>query len=173
MRPHCLAACILGICAPALAHAGPGEQAISLTPGYATFSDGEGDEEIRAHGGALGLDYEYRISQAVSFRGSGSGAYYRAEGETAYSAQGVVGLTYALDIIKYVPYLTGGIGGLYIGGGDNIDGGLNPIVEVGGGLDILHSREWSYGVTVRYETLLQNTDYLFAGIRLTRRWGFF
>jgi hypothetical protein len=173
MRALSLTACVFGIClASAAARAGAGEQAISVTPGYATFSDGEGDTEVRAHGGALGLDYEYRITDAVSFRGSGAGAYYRVEAETAYSAQGSVGLVYAIDIIKYVPYLTGGLGGLYIGG-DNVDGGANLLVEVGGGLDVLHSREWSYGVTLRYETLLQNTDYLFAGVRLTRRWGFF
>jgi len=152
---------------PSTAVAGSGEQALSVTTGFATFTDGE----VRAHGGALGLDYEYRLSDAFSVRGSGAAGGYDADG-IAFSGHGVVGLAYAFDVLKYVPFANVGVGALYVAG-DGIENGAHPLVEVGGGVDVLHSRRFSYGLVVRFETLLQDTSYFTAATRLTWRWGFF
>jgi len=152
---------------PMTALAGSGEQALSVTAGFATFTDGE----VRAHGGALGLDYEYRLSDAFAVRGSATGGAYEADGP-ALSGHGVIGLAYAFDVIKYVPFANVGVGALYVSG-DGIANDVHPLVEVGGGVDILHSRRFSYGVVVRFETLLQETSYFTAATRLTWRWGFF
>lgn len=127
--------------------------------------------DLRAYGGALGIDYEYRVTDAVAVRGSGSGGVYDADG-TAYSGQAVLGLTYAFDVIKYVPYANAGIGAIVLTG-DAFETDVNPLVEVGVGVDVLHSRTFSYGVVARFETLLEKTSYFTAATRLSWRWGFF
>lgn len=153
--------------APAPVLAADGESALSLSLGYATYIQ----PEYNPHGGALGMAYERGFSDALSWRISGgAGAYYRDD--LTYSGHLTAGLTYLFDVLKYVPYVNAGLGGIVIAGGDRgVD--VKPLIELGAGLDILRSRTSSYGVYVRFETLLQETSFFTAGARVTWRWGFF
>ncbi len=123
------------------------------------------------NGTVLGIDYERGFSDALSLRLSGGGGTYFGSSQT-YSGHMTVGITYLFDVIKYVPYANVGIGGLVLGGGD-VDTQVTGLIELGVGLDVLHSRSFSYGVLVRFESLVQSTSFFTAGARVTWRWGFF
>jgi hypothetical protein len=162
-----LLAALLALPAPGLA--ADGERALSATLGYATYTL----PEYTPHGAALGLDYERGFSDALSWRISGGGGIYYRDGLT-YSGQLTAGFTYLFDVLKYVPYVNVGIGGIVIvdpGADPAVD--FSPLAEIGVGLDVLRDRTSSFGVYVRFETLLQETSFFTAGVRSTWRWGFF
>ncbi len=143
------------------------DSALSISLGYGTVSV----PDHQLHGGVLGLEYERGISDVLAWRiAAGGGFYY--EDAAAWSSQGTLGLTYVLDVLKYVPYAMVGVGGIVVGGGE-LETDASALIELGGGLDILHSRELSYGLQVKFETLLQETSFFTAGARITWRWGFF
>jgi hypothetical protein len=147
--------------------ASPGEQAISVSLNYATFRVPEHDP----NGSVLGFDYERGFTDVVWLRVTGGGgAYY--DDDFSYSGHATVGLTYSFDVLKYVPYANLGIGGIVLGGG-GVETDVHALVELGLGVDILHSRTFSYGVQLRFESFLQETSFFTGGVRATWRWGFF
>ena len=156
------------------AAADEGETAISAVGGFASFQV----PEHRAIGGALGVDYERGWSDSLWLRASASGGLYREsggeEGEKglAESAQATLGLTYVVDVIKYVPFVNLGVGGIALGG-EMLDWRLAPLVELGGGLDILQSRSLSYGLVARFESLLSRSAYFSLSARRELALGFF
>ncbi len=172
MRGAPLALGIAALVGPsALAHADPGTQAVSVSLGYATFSipireprpDGP-----RAHspdGTSLALDYELGLTEVVFLRASGGGGVYFGE-QLNYSGQATIGLTYHLDVLRWVPYVSVGAGGIVIGGGE-ISTDLHPLVELGGGVDVSLSEGFSLGLLGRVETLLNETSYFSAGARMS------
>lgn len=157
------------VAAPAPGRAADGERALSATLGYAAYTG----PEHTPHGGALGIDFERGFSDALSWRISGGGGIYYRERLT-YSGQLTAGIVYLFDVLKYVPYLEAGVGGVLIVDPD-ADAALDisPLVAIGIGLDVLRDRTSSFGVYVRFETLLQETSFFTAGVRSTWRWGFF
>ena len=155
---------------PRPAAADEGESALSVGLAFATFSIPDHDGQ----GGALGLDYERGLSDAFWLRASAAGAVYRGGDEdgTSYAGHGTLGLTYVIDVLKYVPYLHAGIGGVAQGGGA-LDTEVHPVAEIGIGLDILSRRGLSYGPFARLASYLDDSAFVTAGVRLTWRWGFF
>ena len=151
------------------AQASEGERTLSVSAGYATF---RGDDRT-PHGGAVGVGYEYGLSDALWLRGSGTAGGYADDGSFAWSSHATVGVTYVFDVLKYVPYANLGAGVLLTdSGADDAPIAVDPIVELGVGLDVLASRERSYGGYVRVSTL-SNTTLFTAGFRLSWRSGFF
>jgi hypothetical protein len=152
------------------AAADEGESALSIGLGFAGFSIDDHDGK----GAALGLEYERGLSDAFWLRASAAGAVHRGGGEdgTSYAGHGVVGLTYVVDVLKYVPYLTGGVGAALLGGG-GLERELHPVAEIGAGLDILARRGLSYGAFARLASFLDDSAFVTAGVRLSWRWGFF
>jgi hypothetical protein len=153
---------------PSGARAGEDDRSLSVSLSYGLYSI----PDHSPSGSVLGLDYERGFSEALSFRAStGAGVYFADEGRS-YSGHLVVGITYLLDVLKYVPYVNLGVGGILLGGG-GVETDLSALLEMGVGLDVLHSRSFSYGVVVRFESYIQETSFFTAGARLTWRWGFF
>jgi hypothetical protein len=159
--------------------AGEDDRSLSVGLGYGTYAIPEPDHQ--PSGAVLGIDYERGFSEELAFRVSALGGVYplgndeRDDGtrpSTSYSAQLSVGFTYLFDVLKYVPYVHGGLGGVLLLGGPG-DGKLNGLVELGGGLEILMSRRFSYGVYARFDSFAQETTVFTAGARATYRWGFF
>lgn len=155
---------------PALA--GEGEEMASVGAAYGyveVLQDGEG---VKAHGGVLTLEYQRGFEDTLWWRVAAAGGLYDGPAGLAWSGQATVGLTYAFDVLRWVPYLNAGVGALAVGGG-GFETELVPLVELGGGLDVLQSRTWSWGVagSVNYFTneILRGT----IGLRVTYRWGFF
>jgi hypothetical protein len=160
-----VAVALTGFGRPAVA--GEDDRSLSVSASYATFDGEEGSPD----GAVLGLDYERGLSDSVWFRASaGAGLYCNAC--WAYSAYLTAGLSYALDVLKYVPYVTAGVGALLVGG-EQVDNDIRPIAELGAGLDVLRSRTLSWGPSVRFEYFPGERAFLTAGLRLTWRWGFF
>jgi hypothetical protein len=162
---------------PAAALAGDGDHALSLALGYGTYSivqlnATKAAERRTMHGGALVLDYDRGFGDAWGFKIMAAGGLGDGPTGLAWNASGTVGLRYALDVLRYVPYVHAGVGAMIVGGG-GIDREVKPIVELGAGIDVLESTTWSWGVSVRVETL--GTDVVFFTItpRLSYHWGYF
>jgi hypothetical protein len=174
LRAIAFAAIVL--CArPALA--ADGEKVFSLGVDYATWTvpqdiQNSDEDSITAQGGALGVDVLRGFGDSVWLRASGHGGVYRALGETSWDVGGTVGVRYAFDVLRYVPFLDLGVGGLAVGGGA-VDTAFKPVVELGLGLDILESRTFSWGVVLRFDSFASQAVFLTAGARVSWRWGFF
>lgn len=174
-------ALILGTAAPAMAE---GERALSIGLGWATFSvPGEAVDNMAPPtitpdvGGAASVTYEHSISSDLSLRVEGAfGVFYGGgtEEQSKVSYAGLVdaGGVFRFDVLKYVPYLFGGVGAVATTGGP-IDGGVDFVVAIGGGLDVLLSRARSYGFEARLASFGGDTTVFTLGVRGTVRWGYF
>jgi hypothetical protein len=171
MRSSLCAVAILALMAGS-AGADEDDRSISVFGGYGTYAIPEHTPD----GGVVGLDYERGFSDAMSLRASGGFGLYLLDDDDmgpSYSGHATIGLTYLFDVLKYVPYVNVGVGGIVLAGGPVEDVRLDALLELGIGLDILHSRTFSYGVQARLETFIQETSFFTAGVRATYRWGFF
>jgi hypothetical protein len=155
--------------APATASASEGEGVLSLGLGYVGYT--LSDQEHTAGGARLGLEYERGLTDALWLRGqAGVGGY--PLGEWSVSGDASAGITYAIDVLKYVPYVKAGLGALLVGG-EAVDTSVYPLIEAGAGLDVLHSRSLSYGLEARVEAFFEGSAFFTAGARVSYRWGFF
>jgi len=161
-----------------------GDRALSVGIGWATFSTpGKkmGNQEPPAItpdvGGTLSVVYEQSLSTDFSLRGELAGGLFYGgntgmQSDTSYAGLGDVGLVFRFDVLKYVPYAFGGVGGIVSGGGP-IDRGSELVVALGGGLDILTSRERSWGIEGRLVSFGGDVTLFTLGLRGTVRWGYF
>lgn len=194
LRPRLLAtfAALPVAVAASAAHAGEDESAASIGAGYASYviPDAEDGSLMSTAGLQLTAQYERGFAEAYSLRVGAALAGY-VGGGTSWMGQIAGGIVYRLDVLKYVPYAFAVIGGMVSGGGrlsGDLDGdggadcdtglagcggGFEPLIGVGGGLDILRSREASWGFEVQASAFVGDTALLSAGVRYTRRWGFF
>ena len=161
-----------------------GERALSAGLSYATFSvpgKAQGNmapPTLSPDGGlSLSVTYERAIGSDFSLRGEGAGAGFyggNSKSQSALSYAGLVdaGVTFRFDILKYVPYAFGGVGGVFTTGGP-IDSGADFVLVVGGGCDWLVSRDRSYGVEGRLASFGSDVTVFTLGLRGTVRWGYF
>ena len=179
-RPLPLAIAALAVAAsPAIAD--EGETTLSAYGGFASFAiDAEdSDDTSTGLGFGLGVDYERGLTETLWLRLSGGGALYSGR-PTSASGQATIGLTYVFDVLKYVPYGHVGAGGAVLWA-DRAPGepepmretSLVPLIELGGGLDILSGDDFSWGVHLRLQSFVTQTALFTAGLRLSWRWGFF
>lgn len=177
MRPTLLALVTTAVLTWSIpAEAGEDDRLLSAFVGVGAYTHGEHAPQ----GATVGAEYERGFSDAMSLRASVLGGYYFIGGgnpdmpdpENSFSVQSTVGVTYFIDVLKYVPYANLGVGAVYIGGGP-AGGTFDALVEFGVGLDVLHSRSWSYGVQIRMDSFAQETSVFSGGVRGTYRWGFF
>ncbi len=164
--------------------AAEGERALSVGLGWATFSvpgepvDNMAPPQITPDvGGAVSLTYEHSISTDFSLRVEGAlGAFYgggtEKQSKASYAGLADAGVVFRFDVLKYVPYIFGGLGAVATTGGP-IDGGTDLVVAIGGGLDVLLSRDRSYGFELRLASFGGDTTVFTLGARYTIRWGTF
>src|SRR5262245_44895588 len=103
---------------PAALRADPGTHSVSVSVGYATFSIPDPrprKETLSPDGTTLAIDYELGLTDVVFLRISGGGGVYFGD-ERSYTGQGTIGLTYHLDVLRWVPFLSASAGGIAIGG---------------------------------------------------------
>ncbi len=172
---------LLLVASPAWAE---GERALSVGLSYATFSvPGKAMGNMAPPtlspdaGGALSVSYERAIGSDFSLRGELAGGLFyggNSKMQSAVSYAGLVdaGVTFRFDVLKYVPYAFGGVGGVFSGGGP-IDNGADLVLVVGGGLDWLRSRSESWGVEGRLASFGGDITLFTLGVRGTVRWGYF
>jgi len=78
-------------------------------------------------------------------------------------------------VFTWVPYAFGGIGGVAAGGGPIDQHGASDefVVQLGGGVDWLQSRDRSYGLEVRIASFAGDISVTTISLRGSTRWGFF
>ena len=182
MRLPLLPAALLAVLG-GVAHA-DSERALSVGLGWATFSvpckavGAMAPPSISPDvGGALAVTYEHMVGSDLGLRAElAGGVFYGGAGKdqsnTSFAALGDAGVVFRFDVLKYVPYAFGGIGAVATTGGP-IDGGLDFVLAVGGGLDILASRARSYGLEARLASFGGDVTVFTLGVRGTTRWGYF
>jgi hypothetical protein len=159
------------------------ERALSVSLGWATFSEpgqqmGTGTPPAVSPdiGGSLSIIYERAFGTDVAFRaevvGAGfSGGNTTKQGALSDAGVGDVGITFRFDILRYVPYGFGGVGGMMTSGGPLGTTGELALV-VGGGLDVLVNRSWSWGIEGRLAAFGGTITVFTLGLRGTIRWGY-
>lgn len=175
---------VIGLAAPA--YADGDDRALSLGLSGATFSEpgkpthNQQPTTITPDGGlVLSLSYEHAFSTDFSLRGELAGGGFHGgqninpKNTDAFSWLGLadVGVTFRFDVLKWVPYGFGGLGVMASTGGA-LDNGFQPVLVVGGGLDILVNRSWSWAVEARVAGFASDTTVFTIGLRGTRRWGY-
>ena len=161
---------------------GEGERALSASLGWATFSalgkpmGKQAPPTISPDiGGMLAVSYEHAISGDLSLRGELAGGVFHGGGQamqsqTSYASLGDAGAVFRFDVLKVVPYLFGGLGGVVSGGGP-IDRGADFVLVIGGGVDWLYDREHSLGLEARLASFGGDITVVTVGVRGTLRWG--
>jgi hypothetical protein len=159
------------------------ERALSVSAGWATFSapgkkrgSATPPEVAPDIGGSLSMIYEQMIGTDLGLRGEAAGTVFSGgntskESAASYAAVGDVGVVFRFDILRYVPYAFGGVGGMLTGGGPLGTSGELAIV-VGGGLDVLVSRSQSWGIEGRLAAFGGTITVFTLGLRGTMRWGY-
>lgn len=166
-------AVLLAMCG--VAHAGDGESAASAELAVGTYVlPGEDEDETIAPiaGGVLVGIYERGFSEALSWRVELAGALYAGDG-TSWGAVAAGGIVYRFDVLKYVPYALVELGGSYLRGGPIPEPVLDPVLQVGGGVDWLRGRDRSYGLEARVASFAGESNTFSLGVRVTHRWGYF
>jgi hypothetical protein len=176
----CLA--VAGVSAPARADFK--EWTIAVEPGYAVaYVDSR-----TASGGGGGLDVGFGITESLSLHASSFLSWHAldasrtARGGTMSAFTAMLGLTYALDVIRLVPSFELALGVIGVRG-DASFGDARDVVEsstafgvgLGFALDYLITRHVDVGIAVRYHALLSDLQripvYLYAGPRVVFRFG--
>jgi hypothetical protein len=157
---------------PASARAVEGEWLLSATPLFSSVTLTAQPSDVTGLGGGLAVDLQRALSDTLWLRAAAGGAAHDAEGGLLFAATGVLGLTYAVDVLRYVPYVGAGIGAAVVAGAP-VETALEPYLELGVGLDVLQSRSWSWGVDARFSAFLGGLALFTIGPRITLRWGYF
>ena len=177
------------LAAPRGAYAEEKELVLSLQPGFAVARVGD----RTAWGGGGGLDVQYGITDSLWLRVTGAYSAHNlpALDKTATSAalpggllsafHAGAGVTYAIDIVRLVPFFDLSIGLLGMrqpiaaASGTTSKTGYDFGVEIGVGADYLINRRLSVGFVVRYHAYLTAIAdipiYLYAGPRLAVHFG--
>lgn len=179
-----VASTLCGSAAPA--RAGEKEWILALQPGFAFVKI---DDRI-AWGGGGGIDASYGVTDNLAVRVTGAVTEHLLDPKrdpttmkltapggpvTAYHAG--AGITYAVDILRLVPYFDVSVG--LLGLVQPTDKGPKPTfdfgVEIGLGVDYLINRRVAVGFVVRYHAYLTSITqipvYMYAGPRVAIHWG--
>jgi hypothetical protein len=172
-----LSLAVAALLGAAPARASGGDLVLAASPLYSLVKW----DERHPSGGGVGVDLAYGLTDWLWLRGT---TFYTAQAAKKDDSAGLpagaisvggafVGLRYALDVLRVVPFVDGGIGAFFAGGAGHkarVDFG----VEIGLGFDYLYSRKVSFGLVVRYHAFLTNVQsipvYLYAGPRFALRW---
>ena len=166
-----------------VAHA-DGDRAFSVGGNLGTFSvpapsaPGSTPSTISPDFG-LGLDvaYQHGISSDVSLHAAAAGTYFnggaqKGQSDNSYAVVGDVGFLFKLDVLKYVPYAFADVGLIGTFGGV-LAGDSTYVLTLGGGLEVMASRERSWGVELRLASFASNVTVATLGYHRSFRWGFF
>lgn len=160
------------VAAPATARADR-ERALSVSAGPASWVHDDAGPTL---GGAAQLTIERAVTDAWWWRVDLAGGVHAIDG-TSWSAVAGAGVMYRFDVLKYVPYALLELGGAAVGGGPMSETddstAITPLVLGGVGLDVLRSRDASWGVEARAGGLLGDTAVFSVAARYTWRWGYF
>ena len=163
------------VASPAV-YAADGESAISVSADFASLIVDQGTtirpNEKSGVGGLVNVDYQRGFGDSFWLRAALGGGGVGVNGQAGYAMVGTVGLTYAVDILKYVPYVGIGAGGVLVGGGA-LDPHLDPVIDLAAGIELQESPSLSFSLEGRFESLWAKTTLFFIGPRVSFKWGYF
>jgi hypothetical protein len=174
---------LAAVALPALAFA-EGERGASASLGYASFTVPvkrmDNMEPVATSpdwGLSASLAYERMIGTDFGLRAEIAGGMFRGgntekQSPGSFAVLGDAGVLFRFDVVQFVPYVFGGVGGITSWGGP-IDRDENVVLVLGGGLDWLRGRKRSYGIELRFASFGGDVSVVTAGFRGTTRWGFF
>jgi hypothetical protein len=137
-------------------------------------------------GGGVTLTGQYGLTDAWSVHADFAGSWHPVDADALRPGGRVralacsAGITYALDVLRVVPYVSAGLAVQNLGGALR-DARTDLGVGLGGGADYLLDRRWSLGLELGYRILpvalagdrdgFGGTPQAFtAGLRLARGW---
>lgn len=157
-------------------YAADGESALSVSADFASLIVDQGTttrpNEKSGVGGLVGVDYQRGFGDSFWLRAGLGGGALGVDGQAGYVAVGTVGLTYAVDILKYVPYVGIGAGGVLVGGGA-LSTHIDPVIDLAAGIEVQESPSFSFSVEGRLESLWAKTTLFIIGPRVSFKWGYF
>ncbi len=153
------------------ARAADGESALSLTAGFGSFTVSQGGD-VSGSGGVLNLDYTYGITDAIWLRGAVGGGLYTASSQLTTGGTATIGLAYEVDVLRYVPYVTGSVG-VFLAGGGAVDTKARLVLEVGAGVEIEEGKSWSWGIDARLASFASGATTFMVGPRISFKFGYF
>jgi len=164
------------LAAPLAASAGEGESSLSAIAGFASFTvnqtvSGRGLDRSGA-GASLTVDFQHGIGDTFWVRASAGGGGFAAEGQAAWAGTGSVALVYAVDVLRYVPYISLGGGAVVLGGGA-LQSQARPFVELGVGLEVEQSPSFAWGLDARLGSFVTQATMFTIGPRVAFKWGYF
>jgi hypothetical protein len=162
----------LTLALPGVAAAADGEQAISLSPVFATFTVNQAGVDRTGTGGALTVDYQRGFGDSFWLRGGVSGGAFAVAGQASWGGSASVALVYAVDVLRYVPYISAGAGALAVGGG-TLETVVRPYLELGAGLEVEQSITFSWGIDARFGAFASQSTIFTIGPRVSWKWGYF
>ena len=168
------------------------------TPTPATAAEGEGLAAVGAAfataradgrwapGAGVAVAGQYGLDDAWSLRAGVSGSWHPVSADALRPGGHVralgcsAGVTYTLDVLRVVPFVTAGVAVQDLHGALR-DARTDLGVELGGGADYLLDRRWSLGLELAYRILPVavagdhdafggTPQALAAGLRVARRW---
>lgn len=136
---------------PLLARGDERDLSLVAGGGYGLVVAGQGAAGHSESGGGGGLRLRYGLSETLALHAQG-GAMGSARGALSYG--GGLGLTYALDLLRVVPFFEVGLGVV----GTTADGGPRAALglALGLGADYVLSTRWSVGGALRYQLALSH-----------------
>src|SRR5262245_21889272 len=148
VRPALLALAVVCCSASATALAAEGQSEVSVTASFAALSVDQGTtQRPRQHSGngaLLGVDYQHAFGESLWLRVGLGGGLTSVDGSASGVFSGVAGLTYTVDILRYVPYLGLGVGGVLVTGG-NLDTHVDPVLDLAAGIEVQESPTFAWG----------------------------
>jgi hypothetical protein len=168
--------------APASASAAEGEGLVAVGAAFATArADGRW-----VPGGGISMTGQYGLDDTWSVRAAFSASWHPVRAEELRPAGHIralgfsAGVTYTLDVLRVVPFVTAGLAVQNLGGRLR-DARSDLGIALGGGADYLLDRRWALGLELAYRVLplplagdrggFGGTPQAFAaGLRLGRSW---
>lgn len=164
---------LLPLLVAATASAAEGESSLSVDAGFGSFSiDRDSSGSISGNGGVLLVDYQHAFGDTFGARASVGGGVYDASTGRAYGGTATLSVVYVIDVLRYVPYVDLGAGALIVGG-DKFPAKVEALLELGGGIDVIESRSFSWGLDLRFDAFASQARVLTVTPRVTWRWGYF
>jgi hypothetical protein len=161
------------------------EWTVAVTPAYSmVYVDSR-----TASGGGAAVDVGFGVTESLSVTASGLVSWHSLDatqtmrGGTVSAFAAMLGIHYALDVIRLVPSFDLSLGALGARGGADFGSGANPPIApstafgiaLGFGVDYLLERWVAIGAQIKLHALLSDLSrvpaYLYVGPRVTFRFG--
>jgi hypothetical protein len=156
--------------------AAEGESVMSVTTSFASLIVDQGttarSDERDGQGVMVGVDFQRGFGDSFWLRFGAAGGALSVDGAASGAAVATVGLTYAVDILRYVPYVGIGAGGVVVGGGA-LETHFDPVLDLAVGIEVQSSRRFAYGIEARLESFAGQTTVFVVGPRIAFKWGYF